>query len=164
MSKRKSLALVAFQFGTHLLSEEAAGIIACYPHKVYSQLRDMIGKPYKQVKILTDSLYLPFDNVEDSRGAASFKVEDDGNEVVYYSVEELLAMVFGYAVNLAEFHSKAVVMDFVICVPPCFGQSERKGLLQAAQLDGINVHFLVNEHFGAALQYGIDKDFSDGSS
>ncbi|KAK4834705.1 hypothetical protein QYF36_027116 [Acer negundo] len=163
MSKRKSPALVAFQSGTRLLGEEAAGIIARYPHKVYSQLRDMIGKPYKQVKNLMDSLYLPFDIVEDSRGAASFKVEGDGNEVVYYSVEELLAMVFGYAVNLAEFHSKAVVMDFVICVPPYFGQSERKGLLQAAQLAGINVLSLVNEHSGAALQYGIDKDFSNGS-
>ncbi|KAK3227333.1 hypothetical protein Dsin_007195 [Dipteronia sinensis] len=163
MSKRKSPALVAFQSGTRLLGEEAAGIIARYPHKVYSQLRDMIGKPYKQVKNLTDSLYLPFDIVEDSRGAASFKVEGDGNEVVYYSVEELLAMVFGYAVNLAEFHSKTVVKDFVICVPPYFGQSERKGLLQAAQLAGITVLSLVNEHSGAALQYGIDKDFSNGS-
>ncbi|KAL5808288.1 hypothetical protein ACOSQ3_028979 [Xanthoceras sorbifolium] len=161
MSKRKSPALVAFQSGSRLLGEEAAGIIARYPHKVYSQLRDMIGKPYKQVKDLMDSLYLPFDIVEDSRGAVTFKVDDDG--VVYYSVEELLAMVFSYALNLAEFHSKVAVKDFVISVPPYFGQSERKGLIQAAQLAGINVLSVVNEHSGAALQYGIDKDFSNGS-
>ena len=36
-------------------------------------------------------------------------------------------------------------------------------MLQGAQLAGINVLSLVNEHSGAALQYGIDKDFSNGS-
>lgn len=163
MSKRKSPALVAFQSGTRLIGEEAAGIIARYPDKVYAQLRDMIGKPYKQVKDLIDSLYLPFVIVEDSRGAVSFKIDDDSNGVVYYSVEELLGMVLSYAVNLAESHAKVSVKDSVITVPPYFGQAERKGLMQAAQLAGINVLSLLNEHSGAALQYGIDKDFSNGS-
>lgn len=158
MSKRKSPALVAFHSGTRLLGEEAAGIVARYPQKVYSQLRDMIGKPYKQVKSFIGSLYLPFDITEDSRGAAIIKT-DEGN----YSVEELLAMVLSYAVNLAETHTKVPLKDSVISVPPYFGQAERKGLLQAAELAGINVLSLVNEHSGAALQYGIDKDFSNGS-
>lgn len=159
MSKRKSPALVAFQESTRLLAEEASGIVARYPHRVYSQLRDMIGKPYKQVKHLIDSLYLPFDIVEDSRGAVSFKIDENNN----YSVEELLAMVLSYAVNLADTHAKLAVKDFVITVPPYFGQAERKGLMQAAELAGMNVLSLVNEHSGAALQYGIDKDFSNES-
>ncbi|XP_044489116.1 heat shock 70 kDa protein 17-like isoform X2 [Mangifera indica] len=163
MSKRKSPALVSFHADTRLLGEEAAGIIARYPHKVYSQLRDMIGKPYKHVKQLINILYLPFQIVEDSRGGVSFKVDDGENDGKFYSVEELLAMIFSYAVNLAEFHSKVFVKDSVITVPPYFGQVERKGLLQAAELAGINVLALVNEHSGAALQYGIDKDFSNGS-
>lgn len=160
MSKRKSPALVAFQSGNRLIGEEAAGIIARYPNKVYSQTRDMIGKPYKYVKDFLDSLYLPFDIVEDARGSASIKI-DDG--VTVYSAEELTAMVLGYALNLAEFHSKVPIKDAVITVPPYFGQAERKGLLLAAQLAGVNVLSLINEHSGAALQYGIDKDFSNGS-
>ncbi|GKV28939.1 hypothetical protein SLEP1_g37923 [Rubroshorea leprosula] len=160
MSKRKSPALVAFQSGTRLLGEEAAGIVARYPDKVYSQLRDMVGKPYKHVKGFIDSMYLPFDIVEDSRGAVSFKIDDN---VTGYSIEELLAMILSYAANLAEFHSKVPVKDAVISVPPYFGQAERKGLLQAARLAGINALCLINEHSGAALQYGIDKDFSNGS-
>ncbi|CAL1385877.1 unnamed protein product [Linum trigynum] len=159
MSKRKSPALVSFHSGTRLLAEEAAGITARYPNKVFSQLRDMIGKSYKDVKGVLDSMYLPFDAVEDSRGAVGFKV-DDGQ---VYSVEELLAMVLGYASNLAEVHAKLPVKDAVISVPPYFGQAERRGLIQAAQLAGMNVLTLINEHSGAALQYGIDKDFSNGS-
>ena len=72
-------------------------------------------------------------------------------------------MILKYAANLAEFHSKVAVKDAVVSVPPYFGQAERKGLMTAAELAGINVISLINEHSGAALQYGIDKDFSNGS-
>ncbi|KAL4366194.1 hypothetical protein GQ457_05G033010 [Hibiscus cannabinus] len=159
MSKRKSPALVAFQSEARLLGEEAAGIVARYPDKVFSNLRDMIGKPYQDVKRSADSMYLPFDVIEDSRGAAEIRVSSD----VSYSVEELVGMILKYASNLAEFHSKVTVKDAVISVPPYFGQAERKGLLRAAELAGINVISLINEHSGAALQYGIDKDFSNES-
>ncbi|MCL7024716.1 hypothetical protein MKW94_022437 [Papaver nudicaule] len=160
MSKRKSPALVAFTNGDRLLAEEAAGIIARYPDKVYSQVRDMIGKPFSYVKNLIDSLYLPFDIVEDSRGSVGIKT-DDG--VTVYSPEELVAMVLSYGMSLSELQTKLKVKDVVISVPPFFGQAERKGLLQAAQLANINVLALINEHSGAALQYGIDKDFANQS-
>ncbi|CAA2991805.1 Hypothetical predicted protein, partial [Olea europaea subsp. europaea] len=42
--------------------------------------------------------------------------------------------------------------------------AERRGLLTTVDLAGINVLALVNEHSGAALQYGIDKDFLNDSS
>ncbi|KAJ0805131.1 putative Heat shock protein 70 family [Helianthus annuus] len=90
--------------------------------------------------------------VEDSRGGVGIRID-----------EELTAMVLGYGMRLAEFHSKVMVKDAVVTVPPYFGQVERKGLLQAAELAGLNVLALVNEHSGDALQYGIDKDFSNGS-
>ncbi|CAF2130080.1 unnamed protein product [Brassica rapa subsp. narinosa] len=160
MSKRKSPSLVAFHSGDRLLGEEAAGITARYPNKVYSQLRDMVGKPFKHVKDFIDSVYLPFDIVEDSRGAVGVKI-DDGTTV--YSVEELLAMILGYGSDLAEFHAKIPVKDMVVSVPPYFGQAERRGLIQASQLAGVNVLSLVHEHSGAALQYGIDKDFANAS-
>ncbi|CAL0323233.1 unnamed protein product [Lupinus luteus] len=160
MSKRKSPALVSFNSGDRLLAEEAAGLVARYPQNVFSQIRDLVGKPYDFATKYLDSLYLPFEVERDSRGAVSFKV-DNGNGTVYYSPEELVAMVLSYAVSLAEFHSKIPIKDAVITVPPYFGQSERKGIIQAAKLAGINVLSLINEHSGAALQYGIDKDFSN---
>ncbi|OWM83320.1 hypothetical protein CDL15_Pgr012801 [Punica granatum] len=160
MSKRKSPALVAFQSGTRLMGEEAAGLVARYPDKVYSQIRDLIAKPFDYAKSFLDSMYLPFDVVEDSRGSVSFRVDDSGT---VYTVEELLGMIISYAASLAEFHSKLPIKDVVISVPPYFGQAERRGLLQAAHLAGINALSLINEPSGAALQYGIDKDFSNES-
>jgi len=125
------------------------------------QARDMVGKSYDQVKALADSLYLPYDIVEDSRGAAGIRVDNDGRTV--YSVEELVSMILSYGRHLAEYHTKVPIKDAVISVPPFFGQAERNGIIQAAQLAGINVLSLINEHSGAAIQYGIDKDFSNAS-
>ncbi|XP_014497815.1 heat shock 70 kDa protein 17 [Vigna radiata var. radiata] len=161
MSKRKSPALVSFHDGHRLLGEEAAGLAARYPHKVYSQTRDLLGKPYASAQRILNSMYLPFKTKENFRGDISFVVDDGNENDSVYSPEELVAMVLGYAANLAEFHSKIPIKDAVIAVPPYMGQAERKGLLVAAQLAGINVLSLINEHSGAALQYGIDKDFSN---
>lgn len=159
MSKRKSPNLVAFHSGDRLIGEEAAGLIARYPDKVYAQIRDLISKRFDYTKKRLDLLYLPYQIVEDSRGVAAIRV-DDG---VVYSMEEILAMILSYAMDLAEFHSKVSVKDAVITVPPYFGQGERKGLINAAQLAGLNVLSLINEHSGAALQYGIDKNFGNES-
>lgn len=161
MSKRKSPALVAFSGGQRLVGEEAAGIAARYPEKVYSPVRDMVGKPHGYVREKVEAAYQSFDLVEDSRGAAGIRT-DDGNATVY-STEELLAMILAYAKNLAESQAKVPVLDAVITVPAFFGQAERKAVMQAAQLAGIKVLGLINEHAGAALQYGIDKDFTNES-
>lgn len=69
-------------------------------------------------------------------------------------------MLLNYARGLAESHTKESIKDTVITVPPFFGQAERKGLLDAAEIAGLNVLTLVNEPAGASLQYGIDKDFA----
>ncbi|XP_027127325.2 heat shock 70 kDa protein 17 [Coffea arabica] len=162
MSKRKTPSLVAFHSGTRLIGEEASNLLARYPNKVYSHLRDLVAKPYGVAKKLLESSYLNYRIVpESSRGVAFIETgeEEDGK----YTAEELVAMLLKYAVGLAETHVKGKVKDCVLTVPPYMGVPERNGLLAAAELAGINVLALVNEHSGAALQYGIDKDFSNGS-
>ncbi|KAG8059661.1 hypothetical protein GUJ93_ZPchr0002g25206 [Zizania palustris] len=159
MSKRKSPALSALADGNRLAGEEAAGIAARHPSKVFARARDLLAKPFTYVQSVAQSLFLPYDLVPDARGAAAIRA-DDGQ---VYTVEEIVAMVLHYAAGLAEAHVGSPVRDAVVAVPPYFGQAERRALTQAAQLAGVNVLALINEHAGAALQYGIDKDFSNGS-
>ncbi|KAJ7523587.1 hypothetical protein O6H91_18G055500 [Diphasiastrum complanatum] len=159
MSKRKSPVLVAFQGGNRLVGEEAAGIMARYPEKVYALVRDMVGKPFASVKKFAEANYLPYDLHEDSKGSAVFRTDDNQN----ITAETLLAMILDYGRSLAEAHSKGFVKDAVFSVPPYMGQAERQSIVNAAQIAGITVLSLMNEHSGAALQYGIDKDFSNES-
>ncbi|CAM6106158.1 unnamed protein product [Calypogeia fissa] len=158
MSKRKSPALVAFSNGERLLGEEAAGIMVRYPERVYARARDMVGKPFEYVKEMLAASYLPYDIIPDERGHANIRAHD---KQTIFTTEELLAMTLGYGRELAESHAKSTITDAVITVPAYFGQVERKGVMDAAQIAGITVLALANEHSGAALQYGIDKDFSN---
>lgn len=55
-------------------------------------------------------------------------------------------------------------MDIVIAVPAFFGQAQRLALKAAAELAGLNVLGLINTHAAAALQFGIERDFSNKTS
>ncbi|KAI4318926.1 hypothetical protein MLD38_032579 [Melastoma candidum] len=99
-----------------MVGEEAAGLVARYPDKVFSRVKDLIGKPFGYAKRMLDASYLPFDAIENPRGGVGFRVDDSGT---VYSVVELMAMILGYAMKLAEFHSKLSITDAVITVPPC---------------------------------------------
>lgn len=81
MSKRKSPALVAFSKGDRLVSEEASGILARYPERVFASLRDMVGKPFSAVKELLKSQHLPYDVVEDANGRARIRLGEDSGYV-----------------------------------------------------------------------------------
>ncbi|KAK6142383.1 hypothetical protein DH2020_022731 [Rehmannia glutinosa] len=159
MSKRKTPSLIGFHADSRLIGEESLNLLARYPSKVYPHLPSLLAKPYNFTQDFLRKLYLSYEMApEDMREVAVFKAEA-GN----FTVEEMVGMMLKYAVGLAETHARTSVRDVVITVPPFTGVAERRGLLAAADLAGLNVLALVNEHSGAALQYGIDKDFSNGS-
>ncbi|KAL8506878.1 hypothetical protein ACS0TY_017683 [Phlomoides rotata] len=162
MSKRKTPSLISFHADSRLIGEESINLLARYPTKVYSHLPSLLAKPYSFTREFLRKLYLSNEIApEELRDVAVFKAE--AGEFNNFTAEELVGMVLKYAVELAGTHARTSVKDVVITVPPFTGVAERRALLEAADLVGLNVLALVNEHSGAALQYGIDKDFSNGS-
>ncbi|GFU72242.1 hypoxia up-regulated protein 1 [Trichonephila clavipes] len=55
------------------------------------------------------------------------------------------------------------IKDAVITVPPFFNQAERRAMLEAAKLSGLNVLQLINSNTAVALNYGIyrRRDFNE---
>lgn len=68
-----------------------------------------------------------------------------------------------YAREIAEAAAGGPVLDAVITVPAFFGQRQRQALIDAAGLAGLSVMGLINGHTAAALQYGIERDFTNRS-
>ncbi|XP_075483024.1 LOW QUALITY PROTEIN: heat shock 70 kDa protein 17-like [Primulina tabacum] len=163
MSKRKTPNLISFHADTRLIGEESLNLQARYPNKVYSHLPSLLAKPYIFTRDFIRSLYLSYEiKPDETRDVAVFQTDGPG-EFGNFTAEEMVAMILKYAVGLVETQARTSIKDVVITVPPYMGVAERTSLLTAAGLAGINVLALVNEHSGAALQYGIDKDFSNGS-
>ncbi len=71
------------------------------------------------------------------------------------------ASVIQYAKDIASAQSGGDILDVVIAVPAFFGQAQRQALIDAANLAGLNVMGLINTHTAAALQFGIERDFSN---
>ena len=72
------------------------------------------------------------------------------------------ASILHYARQLAIAAAEGVdVVDCAITVPAFWGQNQRVALQNAAHLAGLNVLGLVNTHAAAALQYGIERDFTE---
>lgn len=79
MTKRRTSAQVAFVDGNRLLGEEAAALSIRYPTKVYSSLRDLLGKPAQDpsIKALKEQNLLPFSTeAEPHRGTVTLKIDD----------------------------------------------------------------------------------------
>ena len=61
----------------------------------------------------------------------------------------------------SSFVEGAQILDCVIAVPAFWGQAQRQAMADAAGLAGLNVLSLINSHAAAALQFGIERDFTD---
>lgn len=92
MTKRRTSAQVAFVDGNRLLGEEAAALSIRYPGKVYSRLRDLLGKPAQDpsIKALKEQSLLPFSVEADTqRGTVTLRIDDGSN----MSSEQLVVCV-----------------------------------------------------------------------
>lgn len=70
------------------------------------------------------------------------------------------AGIFQYAKRITDEQAGESVVDAVITVPVWMGMAQRQAIMDAAKLGGLNVLGLVNTHAAAALQFGIERDFS----
>jgi hypoxia up-regulated 1 len=164
MSKRKTPALVAFVDGDRLVGEEAASVASRYPDRVYGRLLDLLGRPADdpQLAAMLKASYRPYalERAPNRTSPAAAAVRTDGGEL--RSAEELVASLLEYAKGLAEAAAEgAAVTDAVLTVPASFTIQQRQALLDAAKLAGLNVLGLIHSHAAAALQYGIERDFTN---
>ena len=67
------------------------------------------------------------------------------------------------AKQIGELNAGSTVKDAVISVPAYFGQSQLQSVAVAAEVAGLNVMALMTDHAAAALQFGIDRDFTNNT-
>jgi hypoxia up-regulated 1 len=170
MSRRKSPALVGLipnlETGglDRVRGEEAFSFAVRYPETSFSRARDLLSRPsgHPLITKMIDDHLLPFDVVPHPNRTACASVKaGPGPNAAVHSAEELVASILQYAKEIAEAHTGGAVFDAVIAVPAFFGQAQRQALIESASLAGLNVMGLINSHAAAALQFGIERDFSN---
>lgn len=94
--------------------------------------------------------------VGEKEGTAGAAVTYRGKEVVF-SNAELVAMFLNKLKTLTHAETKAPVSDVVISVPAFFTEKERRALVDAAEIAGLNCVRTINDTTAAAISYGMTK-------
>ncbi|XP_067314094.1 heat shock 70 kDa protein 4b [Pseudorasbora parva] len=99
---------------------------------------------------------LVYDLAQMPSGTTGIKVMYMEEEKVF-SIEQVTAMLLTKLKETAESALKKPVADCVISVPCFYTDAERRSVIDAAQIAGLNCLRLMNETTAVALAYGIYK-------
>ncbi|XP_013790066.1 heat shock 70 kDa protein 4-like [Limulus polyphemus] len=114
----------------------------------------LIGRKLRDPAVQREMTYLPYDLCELSNGDIGVKVTYLQEQTIF-TVPQVTAMLFTKLKEIAETALKIKVNDCVISVPVYFTDRERRAMLDAAQIAGLNVLRLMNEPTAVALNYGF---------
>ena len=162
-SKRKVPAVVAFEGGERHFGNGATGLTTRKPKEVYWFAHRLVGKRAdgEAVAIMRRQGW-PYEYVEvEGRGTVGVKHENWNGEEEVLSAEELLAMSMEHIIKISEADAETLLTGASITVPNFFSQAERQAMLDSAELAGLNVFSLINENTAAAIQYGIDRSYTN---
>jgi len=115
-----------------------------------------IGRKFHDPSVQEELKYVPYDVVEGHNGMASFKVNYCGEQHIFLP-QQVAGMMFTKLKTTAETELKTKVVDCVISVPCYFTDQERRALLEASDIAGLNCLRLMNDTTATALAYGIYK-------
>jgi len=153
-SKRKTEQIVLFDQGTRFYGSDASSLFARKPTKSPQAMSVALGRTddHPAAKVLAERHYPIVPSYNETRSGVCLTIDGET-----FTPEELVAMVLTHAKDITSaFGVKGDVKDCVLTVPSFSTQHERRALLDAAQLAGLNVLALIDENTAAGLHYGID--------
>ncbi|XP_058526880.1 heat shock protein 105 kDa isoform X3 [Ochotona princeps] len=127
-----------------------------HANNTVSNFKRFHGRAFNDPYIQKEKENLSYDLVPMKNGGVGIKVVYMGEEHLF-SVEQITAMLLTKLKETAENSLKKPVTDCVISVPSFFTDAERRSVLDAAQIVGLNCLRLMNDMTAVALNYGIYK-------
>ncbi|KAI9892822.1 MAG: Heat shock 70 kDa protein 4L [Vezdaea aestivalis] len=155
VSNRATPSLVGFGPKSRYLGEAAKTQEVSNLKNTVSSLKRLAGRSFKDpdVQIEQDYISAPLVDINGQVGA----------EVTYmgekkrFTATQLIGMYLSKIKATASSELKLPVSDIVISVPPWFTDSQRRGILDGADIAGLKVLRLINDTTATALGYGITK-------
>ncbi|CAO3573953.1 unnamed protein product [Mortierella alpina] len=156
VSNRFTPSLVSFGPKQRYLGETAKTQEISNFKNTISSLKRIVGRTLadKEVQEI-EKQYLTAPLVE-LNGQLAVKVNYQGQESIFTAVQ-IFAMYLTKMKEIATVETKMPVSDCVIAIPAWFTDVQRRAVLDAAEIAGLNVLRLMNDSTATALGYGITK-------
>ncbi|KFR01038.1 Heat shock 70 kDa protein 4L, partial [Nipponia nippon] len=114
------------------------------------------GRAFEDPYIQAERAKLPYELQKMPNGSIGVKVRYLDEERLF-AIEQITGMLLAKLKETSESALKKPVADCVISVPSFFTDAERRSVMAAAQIAGLNCLKLMNETTAVALAYGIYK-------
>ncbi|KAI1308177.1 adenyl-nucleotide exchange factor sse1 [Mortierella claussenii] len=156
VSNRFTPSLVSFGPKQRYLGETAKTQEISNFKNTISSLKRIVGRTFadKEVQEI-EKQYLTAPLV-DVNGQLAVKINYQGQETTFTTLQ-VFAMYLTKMKEIAANETKAPVSDCVIAIPAWFTDVQRRAVLDAAEIAGLNVLRLINDSTAVALGYGITK-------
>uniref|UniRef100_A0A674HGF5 Heat shock protein 105 kDa n=1 Tax=Taeniopygia guttata TaxID=59729 RepID=A0A674HGF5_TAEGU len=155
-SDRCTPSVVSFGSKNRAIGVAAKNQQITHAHNTVCNFKRFHGRAFNDPFVQKEKEKLSYDLVPMKNGGVGVKVMYMDEEHIF-SVEQISAMLLTKLKETAESNLKKPVTDCVISVPSFFTDAERRSLLDAAQIVGLNCLRLMNDMTAVALNYGIYK-------
>ncbi|XP_063612185.1 heat shock 70 kDa protein 4-like [Penaeus indicus] len=147
---------VAFGEKNRILGVAAKNQMTTNMKNTVHGFKRLLGRHFRDPKVQAEIAPLPYKTVELPDRSVGIAVRYL-NEEQTFSALQVTSMLFTKLKLTAEQALGIKVNDVVIGVPCYFTDAERRAVLEAAVISGLNVLRLMNETTATALAYGIYK-------
>ncbi|XP_055378579.1 heat shock 70 kDa protein 4 isoform X2 [Condylostylus longicornis] len=155
-SLRATPACVAFAGKKRVLGVAAKNQQVTNMKNTISGFKKLLGRKFNDPQIQHELKTIPYRVEPIQNGGIGIRVNYLDKEHVF-TPEQITAMLFTKLKETSETALQAKVNDCVITCPVYFTNAERKALLDAAAISGLNCLRLMNETTATALSYGFYK-------
>ncbi|XP_038055584.1 97 kDa heat shock protein-like [Patiria miniata] len=155
-SDRLTPTIVSFGEKTRILGSAAkTQVISNYKNTVINFKR-LMGRQYDDPLLQEELPRILNEKVKRPDGGIGIKVQYM-NEKETFTPEQVYAMLLSKLRMTAEANLQTKVVDCVLSVPQYYTDIERKSILNASTVAGLNCLRIINDTTSAALAYGIYK-------
>ncbi|KAJ7078389.1 heat shock protein 70 family [Mycena crocata] len=156
VSNRATPSLVAFGPKQRSIGESAKTQETSNFRNTIGSLKRLIGRTLADPEVQEVEKKFINATLVDVTGSVGVEVNYVG-EKQSFSATQLVAMYLGKLRDIAAAELKTGVTDVVIAVPGWFTDIQRRAMLDAAAIAGLNPLRLINDTTAVALGYGITK-------
>ncbi|KAI9442465.1 heat shock protein [Lactarius indigo] len=156
VSNRATPSLVSFGLKQRALGEPAKTQEISNFRNTAGSLKRLLGRTVNDVEIQQVEKKFTHVNLVDVDGSVGVGVTYLG-EPATFSATQLVGMYLGRLRDIATKELKTGVSDVVIAIPGWYTDVQRRALLSAATIAGLNPLRLIPDHTAVAFGYGITK-------
>ncbi|NXI55904.1 HS74L protein, partial [Chloroceryle aenea] len=155
-SDRCTPACISLGSKTRAIGNAAKSQIVTNVKNTLHGFKKLHGRAFEDPYIQAERAKLPYELQKMPNGSVGVKVRylDEERQ---FAIEQITGMLLAKLKETSESALKKPVADCVISVPSFFTDSERRSVMAAAQIAGLNCLKLMNETTAVALAYGIYK-------